>query len=83
MKIIKGIVMIGLTFLALGWLVPYLWPLVEDTLTNINNMSGGTSTDIIQMYWPILLIVVAVGIGIGVIVYALRTIGLIGGKKND
>lgn len=83
MKIIKGIVMIGLTILSLGWLIPYLWPLVEDTLDAVEGMGGGDSGALISAYWPIILIVVAVGIGIGVVVYALREIGLIRGKKND
>lgn len=75
--------MIALTLFGLGILVPYLWPLVEDTLDAINGMSGGDSTTIIQMYWPIVLVVTAIVIGIAVIVYALRELGIIGSKKGQ
>lgn len=74
--------MIALTLFGLGILLPYLWPLVEDTLDAINGMSGGDATDIIQMYWPIVLVVVAIVIGIAVIVFALRELGVIGSKKE-
>lgn len=82
MKVIKGIAMIALTLFGLGILLPYLWPLVESTLDAINEMSGGDSTTIIQMYWPIVLVIVAIVIGIAVIVYALRELGVVGSKKE-
>jgi hypothetical protein len=82
MKVIKGIAMIALTLIGLGFLLPYLWPYVEDTIDLINTMSGGDSVSIIQVYWPILVIIVAIVIGIAVIVYALRELGIIGGEKT-
>jgi hypothetical protein len=82
MKVIKGIAMITLTLIGLGFLLPYLWPYVEDTIDLINTMSGGDSVSIIQVYWPILVIIVAIVIGIAVIVYALRELGIIGGEKT-
>lgn len=82
MKVIKGIVMIVLTLFGLGILLPYLWPYVEDTITAIDSMSGGDSVSIIQMYWPIIVVVVAIIIGIAVILYALRELGVIGGEKT-
>jgi hypothetical protein len=82
MRVIKGIIMIAVTLFGLGVLLPYLWPYVEDTIDAINAMSGGDSTSIIQMYWPIIVVVVAIIIGIAVILYALRELGVIGSKKE-
>jgi hypothetical protein len=76
MQIIQGIAELGLTILGLGILIPYLWPLAEDTIDSINAMSGGTATEILQMAWPILLIATAIGIAIAVVWHALNMLGI-------
>jgi hypothetical protein len=80
MNVIRGIIMLAITLFGLGILLPYMWPYVEDSIDAINAMSGGDSTTIIQMYWPIIVVVVAIIIGIAVVLYALRELGIIGSK---
>ena len=83
MRIIRGIVVIAITLIGLGFILPYLWPLVEDTLDLMEGMSGGDSVTILQAIWPILLIVVAISAGVGIVYWALKELGVVGGKKHE
>lgn len=79
---IQKIIGIVLIVVVLGALLPVLWPMIEDTGTDIAAMEGGTATDFIQAMWPILLIVIGVGVGAGLIFFALRNLGVFGGSSN-
>jgi hypothetical protein len=80
-KIFSGVIKIAVTLFALGYILPVLWPYIEDTTTSMSELTG-TSGSILATMWPVILVVAAVCIGIGVIYWGLKDLGIIGGKKT-
>ena len=80
MGIIKRIISALLVIAVLGYVLPALWPLMQDTTDAITGLSGGTETDILKAIWPIALIIIGIGIAAGVIFFALKQFGVIGRK---
>lgn len=81
--IMTAIVIIALVLIVLGALIPVLWPMLQDTQTDIDalNATGSTSTAFLQNMWPIVLLVVGLGIVVALILYALKRFGVLGGGK--
>ena len=84
--IMVAIIIVALTLIVLGALIPVLWPMLQDTQTDIDalNATGSVSTSFLQNMWPIALLVVGLGIVVALILYALRKFGVLGagGKKG-
>lgn len=79
--IMTAIIIVALVLIVLGALIPALWPMLQDTQTDIDalNATGSVSTSFLQSMWPIALLVVGLGIVVGIIIYALRRFGVLGG----
>lgn len=64
-----------------GALIPVLFPLITDSDTAIQALTGtDDGTVMLQTMWPILLVICGIGVPVGVLYFALRKFGLIGGK---
>ena len=74
------VVSVILLIIVLGAIVPALWPVMQDTDTDIQalNATGSTSTAFLQTIWPIVLLVIGIGVAAGLIFYALRKFGVLG-----
>lgn len=76
---VKGLVggVIGLVIF--GALVPVLFPMITDSDTAIQALTGtDDGTVMLQTLWPILLIVCGIGIAVGVVYYALKKFRVMG-----
>lgn len=76
--LIGGLVSVVVALIALGTVIPILWPLAAGTTDNISAMAGtdaGTTT--IQAFWPVVLLLVGLGLAVGLIVYALRKFNIV------
>lgn len=76
------VVSVILLIVVLGAIVPALWPVMQDTDTDIQalNATGSTSTAFLQTVWPIVLLVIGIGVAAGLIFYALRRFGVLGAR---
>lgn len=82
MGILKGLIVVAVVLVVLGSAIPVLWPLVTGTTANITSMAGTDSgTELIQAFWPIIILVIGLGIAVGLIMYGLKKFG-IGSKLN-
>lgn len=78
--IMTAIIVVALVLIVLGALIPVLWPMLQDTQTDISalNATGSASTAFLQSMWPIALLVVGLGIVVAIILYALKRFGVMG-----
>lgn len=75
----KGLIAGVIGVVIFGALIPVLFPLITDSDTAIQALTGtDDGTVMLQTLWPILLVVSGVGIAVGVIYYALRKFGVMG-----
>jgi len=80
-SILTGVLLTVLAVVILGVMLPALWPMLLDSITNINAIEGSdTATAFLKVGWPIAILVIGVGVVAGLIFYALRQFGVIGGK---
>lgn len=81
--IITGIIMTIMAIVVVGVLLPALWPMMQESSTNIAAINGtDTATGFLKTGWPIAIFLVGVGIVIALIYFALRQFGVIGGGKR-
>jgi hypothetical protein len=86
--IVNTVIMLVLAILIVGTVIPAMWPLAVESLTNVAAMNGtDTGTTLIQALWPVGVMVAAIGLGIWLIIYAIRKLGISsaggGGKKGS
>lgn len=81
-SVLGGVVLIIITIVVLGTLIPVLWPMMTDTTTSIAALNGtDTATTFLKTGWPIILLLIGLAIVVGLIYFSLRQFG-IGGKKH-
>jgi len=82
-SILTAVVIVALTIIVMGALIPVLWPMLQATTTNITAISGSDApTTFLKTMWPIAILVVGLGIVVAIIFYALKKFGVMGGKKG-
>lgn len=75
----KKVILVIVTAVVLGFLVPMLWPMFLETNTAMQEIAGeDIATQFLQAVWPLALLIVAIGIAVGFIFYALRKFNVIG-----
>ena len=75
----KKLIMVAVTMVVMGILVPVFWPMILDTNDAIQAIEGAdAATAFLKAVWPIGVLVVGIGIAVGLIMYALRKFGVIG-----
>lgn len=73
----RNIVYLILTVVVIGMLLPVIFPMMTDTDTDIQAMTGtDDATVFLQTTWPIVLLVIGVVIALGVIMWAVNKLGL-------
>lgn len=78
---LKKVITVLVIVVALGALIPTLWPMFTDTDTQIQALNGtDTATGFLQTSWPIALLIIGLAIGIGVLFYALKKFGIMGNR---
>lgn len=79
-NVVTNVIMLVLAILIVGTVIPAMWPLAVESLTNIAAMNGtDTGTVMIKALWPVGVMVAAIGLGIWLIIYAIRKLGITGG----
>jgi hypothetical protein len=79
-SIVNTVIMLVLAILIVGTVIPAMWPLAVESLTNVAAMNGtDTGTTLIKALWPVGVMVAAIGLGIWLILYAIRRLGISGG----
>lgn len=82
-SILTAVVIVALTIIVMGALIPVLWPMLQATTTNITAIAGTDApTAFLKTMWPIAILVVGLGIVVAIIFYALRKFGVMGGGKK-
>lgn len=81
MGLLTALIAIAVVLIVLARAFPILWPMVTSAGGNVTAMNGtdaGTTTFV--AFWPVALLVVGIGVAVGLIIFALKSFGLIGGK---
>lgn len=74
----KGLITGVIAIVILGALIPVLFPLITDSDTAIQALTGtDDGTVMLQTIWPILLVICGIGIPVGVLFFALRKFEII------
>lgn len=80
-RLAKNLIAAVIGIVVLGALIPVLFPLITDSDTAIQALTGtDDGTVMLQTLWPVLLVICGVGVPVGVLYFALRKFGLFGGK---
>lgn len=80
---IKKIIIVVVTIVCLGAIIPGLWPMMMDTQGVVGNMTGtDPGTLFVKAMWPVALIIIGIGIAAAVIFFGLKKLGVFGGKKR-
>jgi hypothetical protein len=80
-SILKGILLVVLTIVILGALIPVVWPLIQDSATAVSEITGADApTAFLKTLYPVGILVIAIGVVAAIIFYALKSFGLVGGK---
>ena len=79
MGILGGLISVVVVIIVLARTIPILWPLATEASGNITAMTGtDAGTEMIQAFWPVVLLIVGISVAIGVIMYALNRFGVLG-----
>jgi hypothetical protein len=80
-NILRGILLVVLTIVILGALIPVVWPLMQDSTAAVGNITGSDpATIFLKTLYPVAILVVGFGIVAALIFFALKSFGIVGGK---
>lgn len=70
---LKGIITIVISVVVLGAAVPVLWPMIADSDTEIQAMTGtDEGTGFIQKFWPVMILIGGIGLGVGILLMVMK-----------
>ena len=79
MGLLTALIGVVVVIIVLANAIPILWPMAVDASANITSMNGtDAGTQMIQGFWPVVLLLVGLGVAIGLIIYALKAFGVLG-----